>query len=631
MAKKTQQGSAQRDAPAANTLDDDQKVVKMVAEYYKEAEAARRDRIAQNKRNWNAYFGNQDFSYKQAGQSKETIPKVAEAVEQFSAFVKRALTAFGDWFSVDVPKNSPISDVQARKLMRCALDKMDVGHGHTIQFPTFVSTAIKSGLLESMIVAKVHGTKTTQRSFEEVSGKLKKGKGRMIWRLKCDLVPNEDYAPDPTGRRLYEIHRVERDLIDVQKMAEIGIYDADAVAQIVTDYTRNDQDRRTEAERNQNETTPPGFRKRCVIDECWGTLLNPDGSINIEDGLCAVINEKILVRKPESNPYWHSLSPFVATSLVQVPYTVWGKALYDQAVSLNIALNELFNLMLDGGIAEVWGIRQVRTSWLQDPSQVSNGVPQGATLAINDQVPEGGKVVERVDDGGGVPAEAMAMYNLADREFQAASLVNDIRLGFLPPRAVKATEVVESSNNSAVILDSFSSDLEHEFIEPILYRVWMLIIQNWEDLPADEVVEAVGLDLAFTISRMSKAERYATFCQGYKFKVYGLSSTLGRAREFQKLMALMQAVGTNPMMMQAFMQKFSAEKALDFIMKSLNINPDTLMMTDEEAAQNPERLAMMQQLAQITGGAQNASPAGGQETTNGEINQNAAPSGGPAA
>lgn len=612
------------------TLDDPQAFVQMVAAYRNEAEAARRTRIALNKRNWNAYYSNQDFSYKQEGQSQETIPKVAEAVEQFSAFAKRALTQFGEWFSVDVPKSYPLTAEQVRALMLCYLDKIDTGNGKTTKFTTVISNALKSGLLESLIVMKVHGTKAKQRSLGKVEGK--KGlqqKERSVFRLKLDLCPNEDYYPDPTGRNLYEVHRVERDLIDAQRMADAGIYDKEAVAAIVEDFTRMDQDKRTESERNQNDTTPPGFRKRIVIEEVWGTMMNPNGTIYQDNGLGAIANEKYRIRKPEANPFWHGLSPFVAVSLVQVPYTVWGKALYDQAVSLNIALNELFNLMLDGGIAEVWGIRQVRTSWLQDPSQVSNGIPQGATLAINDNAPIDGKVVERVDGAGAVPQEALAMYNLTDREFQGASLVNDIRLGFLPPRAVKATEVVESSQNSAVILDSFSSDLEHELIEPVLHRVWMLIVQNWHDLAADEVIEIIGMDKAFSISQMSDEDRYETFASGYGFKVFGLSATLSRARDFQKLMALMQAVGTNPMMMQAFMAKFSPEKALDFIMKSLNVNPENLMNSPEEQAQVPNRIQQMMALSQITGGGQQASPSGGNENTNGEINQNVAPSGGP--
>lgn len=613
------------------TLDDPAAVIRVVNEYRLEAEAARRDRIAQNKQNWNTYFGKQDFGEKSEGQSEEVLPKVAEAVEQFSAFVKRALTQFGDWFSGDVPATSPVSAEQARKLMRCYLDDCVVGPNKTSKFPTIISNALKSGLLESLIVLKVHGQLVKERTFMSKEGARNPVAGsRSSWKLRIDLVPNEDYYPDPTGRGLYEIHRVERDLVDVQAMAAQGIYDKDVVARIVEDFTRTDEGHRTAQDKNQNESTPPAYRKRIVIDECVGTFLNPDGTVYAENALCAIANEKHLIRKIEPNPFWHGRSPFIAVPLIQVPYSVWGKALYDNAVMLNVALNELFNLMLDGGIAEVWGIRQVHTEWLENPAQVSGGVPQGATLAVNENCPVDGKVVERVDSAGVVPQAALSMFALTDREFQSSSLVNDIRMGNLPPRQVKATEVVESSNNSAVMLDSIASDLEHELIERVLEMVWLLIVQNMDDLAADEVAAALGEDAAFALSRMTPAERYQMFGRGYGFKAFGLSSTLSRARDFQKFMALMQAVGTNPLMMQAFMARFSPDKALDSLMKALNINPESWQNTPDEQKAVPNRLAQMMQMAQITGGAQRASPSGGMENTNGEISQNAAPSGGPA-
>lgn len=614
-----------------HTLEDEATLIHMVTQCRREAEMARRDRIVQNKRNWAAYWGRQDFSEKQEGQSTEALPKVGEAVEQFAAFVKRALTQFGDWFSVELSKESPLTPEKVRSLMQCYLRKTLINSNQEAKFPTIISNAVKAGLLESLIVVKVHGHKVERPTYTAgPKDKKPKSGSREVWRLRIDLVPNEDYYLDPTGRKLYEVHRVERDMVDVRAMAEQGIYDKEVVNKIAEDFTRMDQDKRLEIDRNQNETTPPSFRKRVVIEEYWGTLLNPDGSVYMRNGLCAIANEKYVIRKPEHNPFWHGRSPFVVAPLVQVPFTVWGKALYDDAVSLNIALNELFNLMLDGGIAEVWGIRQVRTSWLEDPRQVSGGIPQGATLALNENAPIDGKVVERVDNTGAVPQEAMAMFNLTDREFQAASRVNDVRMGFLPPRAVKATEISEASNNSAALLDSLASDLEQEFIEPVLELTWMLMIQNMDDLAADEVADILGRDAAFQLARMSPADRHGMFASGYGFKAYGLSSTLSRTRDFQKLMALMQAIGTNPMLMQTFMSKYSPEKILGYIMKALNINPESLEASDEEKAAVQQRIQEMQQMTQITGGAQRASPTGGQASADSEISQNAAPTGGPA-
>lgn len=610
--------------------EDDQNVLKIVNEYRRESEEARRTRIFLNKRNWEMYYGRQDWSHKQEGQSTEVLPKVGNAVEQFSAFTKRALTQFGDWFSVDVPKNSPLTDTQAKALMKIYMGAIMVSPSKSQSFSTIITNAVKAGLLESLLIMKVHGMKVEEQTFEATgpdNDQLKRTT-RKVWRPRIDLIPSEDYYPDPSGRQLYEIHRVERDLVDVQEMARQGIYDKAIVDQITTDYERTDQDERRAAQRNQNESTPPAFRKRVVIDECWGTIIGLDGKVIQQNGFCAIANEKYVIRKPRPNPFWHGRSPILAVPLIQVPFSVWGRALFDHAASLNQALNELFNLMLDGGIAAVWGVRQVRTDWLADPRQVAGGIPQNATLAINENVPLNGKVVETVTEGV-VPPEAMNMFQMADREFQAASLVNDIRLGNLPERTTKATEIVEASSNSSTMVDAFASDLEREFIEPALEMMFLNIMQNADDLAADSVVETIGVDAAFTLSRMTPAQRFSIYAGQAKFKAFGISGTLSKARDFQKMMAIMQAIGTNPVLLQAFMAKFSPEKAISTIFKSLNIDPEILMNTPEEDTTKDERFGQVLGLQQAMGGAQQQpSPQPGMASTQSEVAQNANPTGG---
>lgn len=618
-------------SPPIPTSEADLNLVKIVNECRNEAEEARRDRMRMNQRNWEMYFGRQDFSNKVDGQSTEVLPKVSGAVEQFSAFTKRALTQFGDWFSCDVPKKSPITAHQARALMKVYLKECMVSPSKSQQFSTIITNAIKAGLLESLLIIKIHGIKIDEQVFKAVGKERDKLERttRKIWKPRIDLVPSEDYYPDPSGRNLYEIHRVTRDLIDVQEMAEQGIYDKDIVSKITEDFDReHDRDARRPAQRNQNQSTPPSFRKRVMIDEMWGTIIGLDGKVIEQNGMCAVANEKYLIRKAEPNPFWHGRRPLLAVPLIQVPFSVWGRALFDQASSLNQALNELFNLMLDGGIAEVWGVRQVRTDWLQDPRQVAGGIPQNATLAINQDVPIDGKVVEQISTGT-VPPEAMAMFQMADKEFQAASLVNDIRLGNLPERTTKATEIVEASSNSSTMVDAFASDIEREFIEPALEMIFLNIMQNADDLAADTIIEVIGTNAAWDLSHMTAAQRFALYFGQAKFKAFGISGTLSKARDFQKMMAVMQATATNPMLMQAFMKKFSPDKFIDMIFKSLNIDPDSMLMDEDEEASKDDRMQQMMQLMQAMGGAsQQASPQPGMAGTQSEIAQNANPTGG---
>lgn len=112
------------DRPVAEGVD--LTVISVINQYRHEADQARKERVRLNKVNRDAYLGIQDFSKKTKGQSKEFLPKTPVAVEQFSAFVKRGLVQFGDWFSVEVGEDVAqlITPEQIRKLVLCYLDNL---------------------------------------------------------------------------------------------------------------------------------------------------------------------------------------------------------------------------------------------------------------------------------------------------------------------------------------------------------------------------------------------------------------------------------------------------------------------------------------------------------------------------
>lgn len=584
-------------------------VLNAIRAYKKEAEDAKKVRMERNRMNNRAFLGEHDWSHKQAGQSKEFLPKVPMALEQLSQFFKRALIQFGAWFSADVPSRYPISAQQVYDLLRCFLDHMPDGN-KTRSFAVTLSDGVKMAGLESVMTFKVYGRRVEERQFVAESGisivdgeiRVKENlKTRNVkpWKLAIDLVRAEDYFPDPTGRNLYEIHCVERDLHDVVEMANQGIYDKEAVAEIEEDFARQEDEYQKALQQNQQPSQSPSFRKRVVIDEFWGDILDANGQVVLRNAVAAIANDKFVIRAPEPNPFWHGESPFVSVPLIRVPTSVWHKALYDDASPLAVALSELFNLILDGGLASVWGIKQIKLNWLEDARQVAGGVPQGMTLAIKDEVPIGAKVIENVTEGE-APQDALAVYQMLDREFQAATLMNDLKLGMFPPKQVKATEVVEASQSQAITLDGIVADVENAGITQILRKAYMTILQNLDILDAQDVMDAIGPQAALSLARMSKAERFAAMAVGCKFKVFGLSGTLARVRDFQKLAAYLQLISTNPILLQAFLQSRSVPKILAHVEKSLNINPDNLSMTEEEKAQAKEQMKQLPFFAGIT-------------------------------
>jgi len=619
---------------------------------------AKQSRLWKNRVNNEAYLGRQSWSHKADGQSMEFIPKTGIAVEAMGNFIKRGLIKFGKWYSVDTDRalSNFVSGQQLSAILDNFLKNIWAGNNKTMPVELVISDALKMGLLNSVVILKVHGAMVPFRkfkfspaeaSFDRETGEMNAGEDTLDmeedekWQLRIDLVQPEDYYPDPTAANLYEIHRIEKDLFEVIDAAEQGIYDMKVVKQMIgTSFEIPDDERRSEADKNQSEFTPPGFRKKVVLDEFWGTLLNADGTVAHRNCVCTMANDTYLIRPPEPNPFWHQESPFICEPIIRVPWAVWGKALFDDAVALNLAQNELFNLILDGGMASVWGVKQIRVEDLEDPSQVEGGLRQGTTLAVKQTLPHNAKVVEECSTGD-VPHDAMAVYEALDREYNTAVFTNDLKLGNMPSKQVRATEVIESSTSQSITLDGMAADVEVSIINRMLYKAWMCVLQNADYFDPSMVTSVTDRAVANIIMRASPEERFALFGGKTSFRTFGLSATIAKALDFQKMMALMQAVQSNPILFRAFMMKFSGDRALTTIMSKLNINPDDMQQSPEEQDQAPQAMQETMQIGQMLGmggqggaaapgaeGGPGGMPVGGGSEVPAAINQNMNPTSG---
>jgi|ETNmetMinimDraft_30_1059905.scaffolds.fasta_scaffold02885_3 hypothetical protein len=600
-------------------------VMEAIRESKREAVRARKTRLAKNRENRRAYLGFQDFSHKQKGQSKEFLPQTPIAVEQLVGFIKRALTQFGAYYTIDLAKDSssPLSGTTLRSLLNCFLSDMLVEDNKKLPFETLLTDGIKVGSLESLTIFKIHGNMQKDRKFvveqgDQVLspiGEVVEDKSKLVaidlknWKLRVDLIQPENYAPDPTGAGLYEIHSVERDLHYLKKRAAEGVYDKAAVKRIEDDFRQEHEDKRHAIDKGQDESKHPSFRKRVKIDEYWGTLLDGNGNVIHENIFCAMANDKYLIRRPTPNPFWHQESPFVAVPLIRVPFSVWHKALFDHAVQLNFASNEIFNLIIDGGISSVWGIKQIRPDDLEDPQQVADGVQQGDTLVVKNTLPHGQKVLETVSEGE-VPRDAMAVLEMLERQFAKSALSTELKLGALPAKQVKATEVIELSQSQAVTLDAIMGDIERGLIETTLRKMFLTVMQNMSDVASDQIIDAIGITAAFKLSRMSPAERFAAFAGPCSFKVTGLSAMLAKVRDFQKLMSLLQAVISNPVLFQAFFKKYSPDKILAHLMKTLGVNPENIERDSDEIGRLEKDLMELPQFMALTGQGGNSGQGG---------------------
>lgn len=586
-------------------------VAQCILNYKEEAEYARRNRYTQNRENFECFHLRQDYSHKKRGQSKEFLPKQAMAVEQLSSFLQQGLMDFGEWFRIQAqpglePTDFKIQPEESQHLLSSHLEKN--------KFPNFFNDAIKLGLLGALMIIKVGGRMVKRSTFEARDepgdlGEKRKSlhrKDKSVWELDLNLVRQEDYFPDPNinpgGRRLYEVQRIEMDWHELYETAKQNpdVYDLDVVESM--QFGEDDLQKTKMARETGQNVTYSQYRKRVVIYECWGTLLERStGKVIMENCVSAIDLQNRVIRPPQKNPFWHGGSPFVVSPIIRVPLSVWHKALMDAGTRHNQSMNELFNLLLDAAMMEVHGIKQIRTNWLENPGQVQNGIAPGATLLVNSQCPPGAKVLERVDTSAVTP-EAINVLNIVDRNFQESVLTNDTRTGNLPQRAVKATEVVASNQSLTGIMNGIVKVIEEEAVAPLLDKAWMTMAQHMNDLDSDQVSALVGKDRAQIICNLSPEEVFADTALKHDYKVFGLSMTLNKIQDFRKIQSLLQSIGASPQMMQEFMRKYSMTKLLGEIIKSLDIDEDKILMSPQEAQQHQMEAQQAQAQAQAEAG-----------------------------
>ena len=571
----------------------DSEIINCVSNYRNESTEAKVDRMDQNKQNFDAYHLRQDWSHKLKGQSREFLPKVATAVEQNANIIQQGLLDIGEWFKVDSQEGI---DADSLKIKPSIIYRLVDRQLQKDGFVKKVGDAVKLGMLGGLIIAKVSGKIVNKPKFinEKKIGKNNQYTNNLVmrqdkvWQLDIRLVRQEDYHIDPTGRGLYEMEDIYMDYHEVLALSkgDDAIYDPKAVKELSGSFDSAGLDQKVKKSRETGQNiSNGGYRKQVKITEIWGSLINSEGEMVHENIMCTIANDQFVLQKPEANPFWHQESPYVKASLLSVPHAVWPKAMMDAATKLNLSANEIFNLLLDSGIVSVHGIKQLRKDWLEDPSQVANGIEQGSTLLVNASCPPNAKVLESVFSGS-QPTEAMNILNIVNQEASASMFTNELRSGGADMKNIRATAVVENSqalnNMSTGMIKNLEGDENSGFITQVLAKGWKVIAQNMNDLDSKEVEALLGRQTASELLAMGKEEIFAETVQSSKFKVFGISAVMNKMKEFTKLTTMLQTISSNPTLTEFFMKKYSIEKLLTEIMRSLDIDTFKIEADEQE-------------------------------------------------
>lgn len=587
------------------------KIARISYLYVTDSKQACFERWNLNRRNYDTYHLKQDYSHKREGQSREILGKTTMSVEQITQFFQQGLLDMEDWFKVSY---APGVDEDQVKITKEEIRRLVDRQLKATDFFIKVGDSIKTGLMGSLCIFKVGGHYKkkpfykVEDSWDEPNQKVKKVLKRgndEIWELKIDNVMPENFYIDPTGRRLYAMNQLYLDWYEVKKMSEgeHAIYDPEILAKMPRDYAmdyenRLDDMRRT-GTRYPNATV---YRKQVKIQEFWGNIVDREtGELLYENCVWTIADDRYLLQAPTPNPYWHGMFPYIISPIIRVPDSELHRALMDAPTAHNIAINELYNLCVDAGMMATYGIKQFRPDWLEDDAAYSEGFYPGQNVAVNASCPPGAKAVERVDTSSMSP-ETLSIMNMMNQEYNQSALTNDLRMGMIPNKQVKATEVVEANSTINSVFSGMAKQIEVKLIEATVDMAWKVTLQHMNDLSEPDVQALLGKDRALAIHALAPEERFAEVVATAKFSVWGVSRNLTKQKDARKTQALLQTLGASPQLMQEFTQKYSMTKLMDQIMWDLDLNVDNLTMNDKEKqAQQQRMIQMMQMQAQLQG------------------------------
>lgn len=569
------------------------KVVQYVLACRDESDSARQDRLTLTRDNYDQYHLKHDFSHKQPGQSQEVLSKQKMATETTKSFFQQALMKADEWWKCEPADGS---DGTALMITPAEIYKLTNHKMMQAELYSHIGNCVQAALLSAVCTTKVHGCLKPKPKFVART----KGKGKSYkkwlekiddktWHLKYDLIRHENYFPDPTGSKLYEIEECFLDLHVVKALSEepYNIYDKAAVSELKP-WANVDLDEEKKARETGQNPRASTARPQVKITEFWGTVVDREsGDILFENVVITLANDNQLIRKPTPNDLWHQRTPLIAAALLEVGNSVWHTALMDAGTKHNRAQTEIYNLMLDAAMQSIHNVKQLRVDDLDDPKQIAGGILPGVTLKVRSSLPPGAKVMEAVTTGN-IPPEVITMFNLAGQEGNASMLTNDLRSGVMPFRQVKATEVVEASNTITSVFEGISLNVEQKLVKPILELSWMTVAQNWDLIDKEEFVALFGKERGEQLSQIEPEDIFANTVSGIKFHVFGLSLALSKAADFRKYTTLLQTIGASEALIEAFLQAGGDwGKLLMAIMRSLDIDVTKIFAKQEAAPPAP--------------------------------------------
>jgi hypothetical protein len=234
----------------SGNLNSENEIFDALDRYHRISHNARWTRHAKNKEGWDFFHCRQDWSHKMKHQSKDFMPDFPMAIERIANTFSQPFADTEDWFDVVPTGIGPtvMDPVILRRLMLYYLNRLYQPGDYTDlsrSFAMVMHDAAKMVAIEAVACAKVYAVLCDRPQYMLESGNefgmasdyqqldvTVKQVNVPTLRLAIDVVPWEDFFPDPTGNNLFDIHEKSVTLAHLRDNPD---YDREVIDTLVND------------------------------------------------------------------------------------------------------------------------------------------------------------------------------------------------------------------------------------------------------------------------------------------------------------------------------------------------------------------------------------------------------------
>jgi len=559
---------------------EDSEIISLLSSYFDEAENVRETGFNPRHEVWeenlHAFWMRKSFEDKLEWQSAEISASVANFVERFAALHRQALTQTPDWVSVkDLQDETGQYSAFATKLTRLALDFAGTNaSGHPVPFEHIFGNLCQTGALMKMVAAVNYDPRNGRVAVEQVD-------------------PRQCYW-DPTGRGLYRVRFWEADKETLLRQAELldsegnPIYDKEAIEGLVAHHDRDIVANREDSSGQGQSMT--SVRTPILIKEWLVDLIDRKDNDTTkrkvrERQLVVIANDSVIIRGPESNPWWHGKDWIVGHPVLQAPLSPVDGRTYVELFRSAVATNEnVMNRIID--IASMnMNAFEVNPDVLDNPEQIEFGIAPNQTIIRSEDANPGERGISVIEMGRTIGADLMNLWEATKQEAQEAAAQSDISLGqSVQSGETTATEVQASQQGASALNNSISMDIDLGFLGPIAELVYFTALQKvgpespgiWNGLTKDEQ--------AMLLSRRDEFKQ-----RPLAIRASGLTKAVEKGQRTRGLLGALNVIGGNPQLLQSFISEYSMSKLLTVILKDFGVDAEELRLSQQEKIRNIDK------------------------------------------